>query len=72
LLAEVYVELVGGRQVALVLAREIQIVEATTIIPTAPRPEPVGPLIESGEENAHRAFIGKMGEKALWLKYLQQ
>ncbi len=72
LLAEVYVELVGGRQVALVLAREIQIVETTTIIPIAPRPEPVGPLIESDEENAHRAFIGKMGEKALWLKYLQQ
>jgi len=72
LLAEVYVELVGGRQVALVLAREIQIVEATTVTHIVPRPEPVGPLIERGEENAHRAFIGKMGEKALWLKYLQQ
>ncbi|MDB5641805.1 MAG: polymerase subunit epsilon [Hyphomicrobiales bacterium] len=72
LLAEVYVELVGGRQAALVLASDIQIVETITIISIEPRPEPIGPLIELAEENAHRAFIGKMGEKALWLKYLPQ
>ena len=72
LLAEVYVELVGGRQAALVLASDIKVVEQTAIIEIAPRSEPIGPLIEIGEENAHRAFIGKMGEKALWLKYLQQ
>jgi DNA polymerase-3 subunit epsilon len=72
LLAEVYVELVGGRQSALVLASEIRVVEQRTIISIEPRAEPIGPMIDSSEENAHRAFIGKMGEKALWLKYLQQ
>jgi len=72
LLAEAYVELLGGRQVALVLANKIQIVETTTITSIAPRPEPIGPLIENTEENAHRAFVGKMGEKAVWLTYLQQ
>jgi DNA polymerase-3 subunit epsilon len=72
LLAEVYVELVGGRQSALVLASEIKVVEQITIISIEPRSEPIGPMIELAEENAHRAFIGKMGEKALWLKYLQQ
>ena len=72
LLAEVYVELAGGRQAALVLASEIKIVEQATIITVEPRSEPIGPLIEVTEENAHRAFIGKMGEKALWLKYLPQ
>jgi DNA polymerase-3 subunit epsilon len=72
LLAEVYVELVGGRQSALVLASEIKIVEQTMIISIEPRGEPIGPMIDNAEENAHRAFIGKMGEKALWLKYLSQ
>jgi DNA polymerase-3 subunit epsilon len=72
LLAEVYVELVGGRQAALVLASDIRIVETTAIISIEPRPEPMAPLIQIEEESAHRAFIGKMGEKALWLKYLQQ
>jgi DNA polymerase III subunit epsilon len=72
LLAEVYVELVGGRQAALVLASEIRIVEQTTIIVVEPRAEPIGPMIEASEENAHRAFIGKMGEKAFWNKYFQQ
>ncbi len=72
LLAEVYVELTGGRQSALVLASESRIVEQTEAISVAPRSEPMGSLMAAGEENAHRAFIGKMGEKALWLKYLQQ
>jgi DNA polymerase-3 subunit epsilon len=72
LLAEVYVELVGGRQSALVLASDIRIVEQTTIISIAPRAEPMAPLIAIEEESAHRAFIGKMGDKALWLKYLPQ
>lgn len=72
LLAEVYVELVGGRQSALVLASEIKVVEETRVISVEPRPEPIAPLIDVSEENAHRAFIGKMGEKAVWLKYLQQ
>jgi DNA polymerase-3 subunit epsilon len=72
LLAEVYVELLGGRQAALVLASEIQIIETTDSMPIELRSEPIAPLIESAEEKAHRAFIGTMGEKALWLKYLQQ
>ena len=72
LLAEVYVELLGGRQAALVLASEIQIIATTDSMPIQLRSKPIAPLIESSEENAHRAFIGTMGEKALWLKYLQQ
>jgi len=41
-------------------------------MPIELRSEPIAPLIDCAEENAHRAFIGTMGEKALWLKYLQQ
>ena len=72
LLAEVYVELLGGRQAALVLASELKIIETTDSMPIELRSEPIAPLIDCAEENAHRAFIGTMGEKALWLKYLQQ
>lgn len=69
LLAEVYVELSGGRQAALVLANEIKVVEKVQIISVEPRSKPLEPLIEDSEENAHRAFVGKMGEKAIWSKY---
>ena len=55
----------------ILLFPEIKIVEETRAISVAPRSEPIGPLIDSEEENAHRAFIGKMGDKAFWLKYLQ-
>lgn len=72
LLAEVYVELAGGRQAAMVLANEIKVVEQTEIILVEPRAEPVPTLLDFAEENAHRAFIGKMGEKAVWLKYWPQ
>ncbi len=72
LLAEVYVELLGGRQSALVLASEIKIVETVQIITVTTRPEPLAPLIDVPEENAHRAFVSAMGEKAIWQKYLPQ
>ena len=70
LLAEVYVELCGGRQSTLVLANEIKVVQKTEAVEVRPRPEPLPVLISSEDENAHRSFIGKMGEKAVWMKYL--
>ncbi len=70
LLAEVYVELSGGRQSTLVLASEIKVVEKAEAIEVRPRPEPLVSSVNSEDENAHRSFIGKMGEKAVWLKYL--
>lgn len=72
LLAEVYAELAGGRQAALVLASEILVVETTQIITIATREQPIESFIEIEEQNAHRAFVGKMGEKAVWLKYLAE
>jgi DNA polymerase-3 subunit epsilon len=72
LLAEVYVELVGGRQSALVLASEIKVVQTVEIKTVSPRAEPLLPLIDEGEADAHRSFIAAMGGKAIWIKYLPQ
>ena len=71
LLAEVYVELSGGRQSTLVLANEINVVQKTEAIEVRPRAQALPSFLEAEEENAHRSFIGKMGEKALWLKYIE-
>jgi DNA polymerase-3 subunit epsilon len=70
LLAEVYAELSGGRQSALILASEIKVVQEIEAVEARPRSQPLSPLIVAEEENAHRSFIGKMGEKAVWLKYM--
>lgn len=75
LLAEVYSELLGGRQASL-----IGLVEATTVseaprlvVETStvarPRPAPLPPRLSAGELDAHAAFVASLGEKAFWLKY---
>lgn len=72
LLAEVYAELSGGRQSALVLASTIKIVETIEIIAVGARPVPLPASIDAGEAEAHRSFIAAMGAKALWSKYLSE
>jgi DNA polymerase-3 subunit epsilon len=71
ILAEVYLELIGGRQPDLVLA------------PTSggkgggagqddwrptPRPNKLASRLTADEEAAHKKFVEKMGEDALWPK----
>jgi DNA polymerase III subunit epsilon len=72
ILAEVYLELIGGRQAQLGLAEAIELpasqtVEGAIILPT--RPEPLKPRISEAEREAHRAFIATLGENAIWLSY---
>lgn len=71
ILAEVYLELIGGRQPDLMLAptpsepkpgAQIQTARART------RPEPLAPRITSEETAAHAAMIAKMGDAAIWNK----
>ncbi|MET3354798.1 UNVERIFIED_ORG: DNA polymerase-3 subunit epsilon [Xanthobacter viscosus] len=72
LLAEVYGELLGGKQASL-----IGLVEDTSEAPRLvvavaaahPRPVPLASRLTADEAEAHAAFIASMGEKALWLKY---
>lgn len=71
LLAEVYIELIGGRQAALML-------EAVTAPPTSmmdgvllewtirERPAPLAPRLTLEEVTAHAALVAELGEKSLW------
>jgi len=74
LLAEVYLELMGGRQQGLVLdaAAPSATQPAATGDPartsTGRRPRPLAPRITEAEQTAHDAFIAEMGERALWAK----
>lgn len=69
ILAEVYLELIGGRQPDLVLSASSgsgasgQAVEAWRPMP---RPEPLPPRITEEERAAHQAFVDKLGDAALW------
>jgi DNA polymerase-3 subunit epsilon len=74
LLAEVYIELIGGRQAALVLG---EAPEAPTIAVShhgllpSERPAPRGFSLSSEEQEAHRAALARLGEKAIWQDYLK-
>lgn len=71
ILAEVYLELIGGRQPDLVLSSAAPAPaknasgELTTWRPR-PRPEPLPPRITEEELAAHAAMVGKLGDAAIW------
>ena len=71
ILAEVYAELMGGRQKVLELAsnmvKKVEFKQLDHI--TLVRSEEAKPLLLAEEELAHSALIQKMGDKALWTKY---
>ncbi len=70
LLAEVYLELIGGRQP--VLGRdavretdELEIVKQRT----EPRPAPLAPRLSEHDIAAHTAFVETLGSNAIWHKF---
>lgn len=68
LLADVYLELIGGRQTALILEAAIT-KKATTIVAAQiaqQRPFPLAPRLTAEERAAHAAFVAGLGEHALW------
>lgn len=74
LLAEVYLELIGGRQPDLMLASaEPATRSAVTGAPTAadwrpsPRPAPLPPRLTAAESAAHEAFVARLGDAAIWV-----
>ena len=76
LLAEVYLELIGGRQPDLVLVAEpVRTAEgpaaATQHRPRAARPAPLPPRITAAEREAHATFVARMGAKALWQRHVR-
>ncbi|MCV3206793.1 DNA polymerase III subunit epsilon [Mesorhizobium sp. YC-39] len=73
LLAEVYIELIGGKQAALILdSVAVQVNGAGEVadidISIAARPIALPPRLTDAEHAAHASLVGTLGEKALWLK----
>ena len=73
LLAEVYIELIGGKQAALILdAVAAQVNGAGEVadidISIGARPIALPPRLTEAERAAHAGLVGTLGEKALWLK----
>ena len=72
ILAEVYLELVGGRQPDLVLSGP-EVKTTKNGAPSAdwrptPRPKPLASRLSETEKAAHETFIAALGTEALWLK----
>lgn len=71
ILAEVYLELIGGRQPDLVLAPTTTQAADNRDNADAgwrprPRPAPLAPRLTEAEAAAHAAFVTKMGDAAIW------
>ncbi|WP_126975235.1 DNA polymerase III subunit epsilon [Frigidibacter oleivorans] len=74
LLAEVYLELLGGRQPDFALGGPMATGLSTAAGQPAgwrprPRPVPLPPRLTEAEAAAHAAFVAGMGEAALWNRY---
>jgi len=75
LLAEVYVELLGGRQASLVLADEFETSNAELPggrLEVGPRPEPRLFRVTAEEMAAHRERLALFKAEAIWLGYLDE
>ncbi|MCF6369032.1 DNA polymerase III subunit epsilon [Rhizobium halophilum] len=76
LLAEVYIEMTGGRQAALGL---VEIETSTTVIELdehvvglSRRPRSLPSRLSEIERQAHAALVARLGEKAVWNRYQQK
>jgi len=71
LLAEVYIELTGGRQAALTLATVVS-AERRAVMRrgiTLMRQRPLSARVSEAERDAHAKLIAEIGEKAIWLRW---
>lgn len=72
ILADVYLELTGGRQPDFALGSAQGTARNTAAEPAwrpRPRPEPLPPRITEAERAAHAAFVAELGDAAVWSKY---
>jgi DNA polymerase-3 subunit epsilon len=72
ILAEVYLELIGGRQAQLGLAESVGARSggADGIAGARSRPIPLAPRLTDADRAAHAAFVATLGEGAIWRNYL--
>ncbi|MGH7879957.1 MAG: exonuclease domain-containing protein, partial [Candidatus Binataceae bacterium] len=73
ILAEVYLELIGARQAPLGLAESIErgINGHNGAAIRRERPVALAARLSDDERAAHRAFVATLGDKAVWLDYLE-
>lgn len=72
LLAEVYAELAGGRQANLSLVAAVREEFSVTVSVGVSRKAGQASLLSDAERAAHRKFVATLGEKAVWLDYLDK
>jgi DNA polymerase-3 subunit epsilon len=75
ILAEVYIELLGGKQADLGLTLRPNLARGfsrgiETAAPREARPRPIISLLTDAERTAHEAFVRTLGANALWREYL--
>ena len=71
ILAEVYLELIGGKQPDFALSPDDQDKDRDVVRPmrrASARPEPLKPRLTDEETAAHQDFISEMGDKAVWMR----
>ncbi len=67
ILAEVYLELIGGRQPTMSLvSRRATLREESGDWVARPRPRPLPPRLTDAEAAAHAAFVETLGDGAIW------
>lgn len=70
ILAEVYLELQGGQQPDFALSHGVSDrADSGGVGPARRRPVPVAPRLTRTEDEAHAAFVAKLGDGAVWRKY---
>lgn len=74
ILADVYLELIGGRQVALALVADTHGERGinVTLAPARQRPTPLPSRLSDMEFAAHLKLVGTLGADALWSNYPSQ
>lgn len=72
ILAEVYQELLGGKQATLVLDPAQERAKAALVAPQSIRRAALlAPLLSQAEIEAHARIVSELGEKALWNRYIR-
>ncbi len=72
LLAEVYAELMGGRQAALSLRVETKTAAQSAVVLLRQRPAPLASRLTEGEDESHRAFVATLSKAPIWKRYLAE
>lgn len=76
ILAEVYIELIGGRQTGLDLSVQ-SFARSSIVVPGGSaareiKPRPFVSRLTDAEREAHQVFVQSLGSDALWLNYIKE